>query len=73
MNVQKLEQPKQEQAKAVENPELDGVVEKARVATEKALIAVYESTIPELGEIFKNVENLKKLHRVQYNKAFKCV
>ena len=57
----------------MENPELDGLIEKARVATEKALIAVYESTIPELGEIFKNVENLKKIHRVQYNKAFKCV
>ena len=48
----------------VENPELDGLIEKARVTIEKAIMTIYESSIPELGEIYKNVESFNKMHRV---------
>ena len=37
------------------------------------MLEIFGVAVPELNQTLKNEEELKKSHRVQYNKAFKCV
>ena len=67
----KESKPKQEQD--TQNAELNELVLKLRGAVEQDMLEVFGAAVPELNQTLKNEEELKKSHRVQYNKAFKCI
>ena len=64
---------KPKQGQDTQNAELNELVLKLRAAVEQDMLEIFGVAVPELNQTLKNEEELKKSHRVQYNKAFKCV